>query len=208
LHGVSQDAVATIGRSAVRRLFRGGEIIALEGEPARAAGIIESGQVRVYRTSPSGREQVLGVLGPGSVYNLAPMFQPGGVCLSSVQALTDGWLLAIQRDALVAAIRQSPDLGLALLRHLADRLEGLADLAEDLSLRTVRARLARFLLRGATGDGVARRWTQDEMASQIGTVRDVVGRSLRSFENEGLIQIDRHRIVLTDRPGLEAAAEL
>lgn len=199
--------LASIGRAAGRRSYRAGELISYEGDPVRAAYIIETGQVRVYRTSLSGREQVLAVLGEGDLFNVAPAFQPDGTNRSTVQALTDVSLFVIQPDELLAAIRSSPDLALALLRHLADRLDDLTNLVEDLSLRTVRGRLARFLLRSADGGAVARRWTQDEMASQLGSVRDVVGRTLRSLQDERLVRVDRHRIVLVDREGLEAAAE-
>jgi len=77
---------------------------------------------------------------------------------------------------------------------------------EDLSLRTVEARLARFLLEQATG-GVLRRqrWaTQAEMAARLGTVPDELNRALRSLAEEGLIQVKRHQIQILDRQGLEA----
>ena len=122
--------LASIGRAAGRRSYRAGELISYEGDPVRAAYIIETGQVRVYRTSLSGREQVLAVLGEGDLFNVAPAFQPDGTNRSTVQALTDVSLFVIQRDELLAAIRSSPDLALALLRHLADRLDDLTDLVE------------------------------------------------------------------------------
>jgi len=104
---------------------------------------------------------------------------------------------------------------LALLQDFADRLDHLTILVEDLSLRTVRGRLARFLLEhastelgGTVGEGeVARRWTQDEIAAHLGTVRDTVGRTLRAFVDAGLVRMDRQRIVLLDREGLEAEAQ-
>jgi CRP-like cAMP-binding protein len=101
------------------------------------------------------------------------------------------------------------------LKDFADRLDHLTNLVEDLSLRTVRGRLARFLLEhappGPSGSidagGVTRRWTQDEIAAHLGTVRDMVGRTLRSFGDAGLIRMDRQRIVLLDREALEAEAQ-
>jgi CRP/FNR family cyclic AMP-dependent transcriptional regulator len=202
------DAVlSAVGRATVTRLYRAGGIICYEGDPTQAAYVIECGQVRVYRTALSGREQVLAVLGEGDAFNAAPVFQQDGINRSTVQALTDASVFVLQPDELLAAVRRSPDLALALLRHFANRLDDLAGLVEDLSLRSVRGRLARFLLRSADGGAAARRWTQDEMASQLGSVRDVIGRSLRALEDEGLVRIDRHRIVLIDREGMEAAAE-
>jgi CRP-like cAMP-binding protein len=82
-------------------------------------------------------------------------------------------------------------------------------LVEDLSLRTVGARLAKLLLTQATEEEtVPRRMTQQEMAAQLGTVREVVGRTLAELEREGLIRMERHRIVIVDRTGLESKASL
>jgi CRP/FNR family transcriptional regulator len=96
---------------------------------------------------------------------------------------------------------------LAILEDFAARLDHLTNLVEDLSLRTVRGRLARFLLAQGESGSVTRRWTQGEIAARLGTVRDVVGRTLRAFADAGLVRMDRQRIVLTDREGLEVEAE-
>ena len=83
----------------------------------------------------------------------------------------------------------------------------LTDLVENLSLRTVRGRLARFLLERAEEDKITQRWTQEAIAAHVGTVRDMVGRTLRAFADAGLLEMDRQRIVLLDREGLVAEAE-
>lgn len=95
---------------------------------------------------------------------------------------------------------------MAILEDFAEKLDHLTDLVEDLALRTVRGRLARFLLEQADERGTTTRWTQDDIAARIGTVRDMVGRTLRSFVDAGLIRRDRQRIVLLDREGLEQEA--
>ena len=84
----------------------------------------------------------------------------------------------------------------------------LMSLVEDLSLRSVVARLARHLVEQSTGDVVSRRsWsTQSEIAAQLGTVPEVLNRALRSLTEEGLIQVERHQITVIDREGLEAKA--
>jgi len=86
-------------------------------------------------------------------------------------------------------------------------------MVEDLSLRSVKARLARLLLAEATraeslGDiDRSQMVTQAEMAARLGTVREMIGRALRDLADEGLIEFNRHRIVVTDRAGLVAVAE-
>jgi CRP-like cAMP-binding protein len=149
---------------------------------------------------------VLSQLGPGRSFNTVPLFQPQGVNHATAQAVDTAVLYAIPKEDLLRLVTTSPDLALALLRDFADRLDHLTDLVEDLSLRTVRGRLARFLLQQAETGTVTRHWTQAEMAARLGTVREMIGRTLRSFADAGLIRFDRQRIELLDREGLEAEA--
>jgi len=199
---------------AVRRVYAPGEAIIIEGDPCQAAYFIAEGQVRVYRLSPGGREQVLARLGPGQTFNTVPPFQPQGVNHANVQAATETTLYAIVSDDFRRLVGECPELALAILQDFAARLDHLTNLVEDLSLRTVRGRLAGFLLEHASTElsGTAEagevtwRWTQDEIAAHLGTVRDMVGRTLRAFADAGLVRMDRQRIVLLDREGLEAEA--
>lgn len=204
--GLSDDALARVASAAVRRTFAPGETVIIEGDPCQAAYVVGEGQVRVYRMSAGGRQQVLAQLGPGQAFNTVPPFQPQGVNHASVEALTPLVLYAIPVDDLRRLVRECPELALAILQDFADRLDHLTDLVEDLGLRTVRGRLARFLLEHAEAGAVTRRWTQEEIAGHLGTVRDMVGRALRAFVDAGLIAMERQRIVLLDRPGLEDEA--
>ena len=100
-----------------------------------------------------------------------------------------------------------PALAQGVIENLAAHARHLVSLVEDLSLRSVSARLAKLLLTQAVGSGEApRHLTQQEMAAQLGTVREMVGRVLRGFEEEGLILFDRHRIIILDQEGLENRA--
>ena len=207
LDGVSDSVVARVANLAVHRAYAAGETIFVEGDDCRAAYVVATGQVRMYRTALGGREQDLARLGPGQAFNTVPLFQQDGRNHATARATTRAEAYAIGREDLLVAVREFPQLALALLRHFAERLDHLTNLVEDLSLRTVRGRLARFLLVHAQEGAVWRSWTQEEMASRLGTVRDVIGRTLRGLADEGLVRMDRHRIVLLDRKGLETAAE-
>jgi len=212
--GLSSDALARTARVAYARTYAPGETVIFEGDVCRAVYFIGEGQVRVYRLSPGGREQVLVRLGPGQAFNTVPPFKPHGVNHATVEALTPVTLYAITCEDFHRLVVEYPELALALLRDFAARLDHLTNLVEDLSLRTVRGRLAHFLLEHASTElsgtaeasAVTRRWTQEEIAAHLGTVRDMVGRTLRAFTDAGLIQMERQRIVLLDREGLEAEA--
>ena len=214
-NGLSDSALARVADAAIRRTYTPGEIIIIEGDPCQAAYFVAEGQVRIYRLSPGGREQVLVQLGPGQAFNTVPPFQPHGINHANVEALTPVTLYAIPCDDPHRLVGECPEMALALLRDFAGRLDHLTNLVEDLSLRTVRGRLARFLLEHAStdlsgtaeADAVTQRWTQEEIAVHLGTVRDMVGRTLRAFADAGLVRMDRQRLVLLDREGLEAEAQ-
>lgn len=199
-----QETLARLARVTIRRIYEEDEIIILEGAPPRAAYFIYRGHARASRVSPEGREQVLVRLEPGQSFNTVPLFQPDGVNHATVQAVDRVTLYAVAREDLLRLVHKDATLAMALLRDFADRLDHLTDLVEDLSLRTVRGRLARFLLDQAEAGEVTATWTQAEIAARLGTVREMISRTLRALADAGLIRMDRQRIVLLDREGLEA----
>jgi CRP/FNR family cyclic AMP-dependent transcriptional regulator len=205
--GISDDALAQVASVAIRRTYGPDEMIIFEGDTCEAAYFIAAGQVRVYRLSPGGREQVLTLLGPGQTFNTVPPFQPHGVNHATAQALTDVTLFVILSEDFRRLMAGSAELALALLHDFASRLDHLTNLVEDLSLHTVRGRLARFLLDHAEAGQVTQQWTQAEIASHLGTVRDMVGRTLRAFADAGLLRMERQHIVLLDREALEDEAQ-
>ena len=183
-----------------------GQVILLVGEPSNAVYLIAQGNVHIRRLSPQGREYVLHALGPGEGFNFSSVLD-GGRNLASASASTDAELYAIPSDVFCQVVRRRPELAVVLLGHMAGRMRRLYDEIEDLALHTVRTRLARRLLSATNGDTPQPQyWTHDEMARDIGSVRDVVGRTLRAFADEGLIQRERGRLVVTDTAALRREA--
>lgn len=198
--------LSEIARLAQRRSYAQGEIICLEGDRCTNVYFIVKGQVKVNKVSLEGREQVMIRLGPGDAFGLVPAFD-GGPNPATVEASTEVVLYAFRKEDFLHLVRRYPEVALAVLKHLAAKLRHFTGLVEDLSLYTVEVRLARLLLRLATvEDVVPRRMTQQEMAAELGTVREVIGRAFRGLEEEGVIYFDRHRIVIVDRVALEAKA--
>ena len=195
----------------------------LAGDPCETAYFVVAGEVRVYQVSAEGREQVLVSLVSGQAFNTVPIYLEGGLNPANVVARTECRLLSVRAEELRALTLRNPDLGQAILRDFAGRLTHLTNMVSSLGLLNVRQRLVKFLVDQAEGSqpgahretaedpastNLGRRWTQNDIAAHLGTVRDVVGRALRALESEGLIRLDRGRIVLVDRPGLERLADL
>lgn len=202
---LSLPELADMERALVRRRYRKGELVLLEGRPSQGLYVVESGRVRIYKTSLQGREQVLLLAGPGETFNEVAVFD-GGPNPATVQALEPTVLLLLPKAALLALIERQPAVGRAFTRVFAAHLRRLTDLVEDLSFKTVTSRVARILLEhlapsGAVSAGDASatpRLTQSEMAAMAGTAREVVGRALKALEQRRVIQVERGRIVVLD----------
>jgi CRP-like cAMP-binding protein len=203
---LSATDLKKIAAFAIHRILPAGEIILHEGDESESAYFILSGKMEVFRLALSGREQVLASLSAGQGFNTAPFFLEEKHNPASVRTLEKAEIMAIPANQFLALLNELPDFNRLVMRDYSERLKQLTNKVEDLGLYSVRARLVRFILEQADQKEVPSRWTQDEIASHIGTVRDVVGRSLRSLEKEGFIEIQRQRIHLLDRTGLEKIA--
>ena len=202
---LGDDALLEIAPYIHERTFSPGQMIVSEGEPCQAVYFVARGVVRLYRLSLEGREQVLAYLGPGESFNLVPVLD-GRPNLTTVDALTEVTLYTISCQRFHQIMRDHHEVALAVLERMAAEVRRLSDMVEGLALHTVRTRLARFLLAQVEGTRHPKHWTQEEIAAHIGTVRDVVGRTLRAFADDGLIRRERGRIVVVDREGLEREA--
>ena len=204
--GLGRQMCQEIAAQMHRRTHSAGQVIVLAGEPTQTVFLVARGQVRIQRLSPQGREYVLRTLGPGQCFNVVSTLD-GGQNLATVEALTPTVTYALSSDVFRDLVRGHPEMATAVLGQLADRVRYLCDVVEDLALHTVRTRLARCLLEQVNGSHFPPSYaTQNEIAAQIGTVRDVVGRTLRTFSREGLIRREQGRLVVTDLVGLQRVA--
>jgi CRP/FNR family transcriptional regulator, dissimilatory nitrate respiration regulator len=205
--GLDRRSLETIARSASPRIYDPDQLVLLEGEPASGLHIVQYGWLKVSKIAIDGREQILQLLGSGEVFNAVSVFS-GTPNPASVTALESTRLWMITRQAMLRLLDENPAIARLIIQDLAGRVTHLIALVEDLSLRTVEARLARLLLEQSSGDILQRqKWaTQTEIASRLGTVPDVLSRTLRKLSERGLIQIGRQEIRILDRQELEAVA--
>lgn len=200
--------LASMERAAIHRVYDAEQVILIEGEPCVGLYIVESGWLKAVKIGLDGREQVLQTLKPGDVFNGISVFTDAPN-QATVAALETSAVWMVRREVLLKLLEQHPSLARQVIQELAGKVQYLIRLVEDLSLRSVEARLARLLLEQAEGDSVERRrWaTQAEMASRLGTVPDVVNRALRKLSDGGLIHVERHQIQIFDKEGLKTVAQ-
>jgi len=199
--GLPDEALAEVRRMAIGRSYDRGDIISLEGERCEGMYVVHAGRVRVFKTSPEGREQVLTVVGPGESFNDVPVFDHGPNP-ASAEALEPTTVCLLRRDDIEALLTRHPAFAAAVIKVFAARLRQLTGLVEDLSFKRVTGRVAKILLTQAS-QPQAGRLTQQQMAAMAGTAREVVGRALKALEQDGIIRMDRGRIVILDRRRLE-----
>jgi len=209
--GLTPAELSYVAQCVTLRQYAPGEIIFSEGEPCAGLYMVERGHVRVFKTSAAGREQVLTIDGPGNSVAEIPVFD-GGVYPASGAAVDDALLLFVGKQDFQALCLAHPQVALKVLRVVGARLRKLVGIIEELSFTTVRHRLVSFLVRAARREGrptaegieVMLPANNQELAAQIGTVRELVSRNLSRLQAEGLVKIDGRTVVVRDPRPLEA----
>lgn len=209
--GLSPDELSLLAAHAIRKRVSQGELLFSEGEVCKGLHIIAAGKLRIFKSSPSGREQVLAVEGPGGSVAELPVFD-GGPYPASVSAVEDSQILFISRDNFRRFCLEHPEVALKMLAVVGARLRRLVGIIEELSFATVRQRLVSVLVRLAetegkrTANGVELHLpgTHQDLAHQLGTVRELVSRNLMRLQAEDLLRVDARSIVVRDLPGLKA----
>jgi CRP-like cAMP-binding protein len=200
--GMEPGVLEEIRRFIFDRKYDRAETILLEGEPAQALFFLKSGAVKVFKTSTEGKEQILSIVRPGESFNDISVFD-GGLNPASAQAMGEVHVYGIGRKEIAGVLKEHPEVAMNVLQVMARRVRELVALVEDLSFRHVLARVARILLEYAPdGAGPRPRLTQQEIAAMAGTAREVVGRSLKSLEENGLIRLESRRVVIKDKQAL------
>ena len=182
-----------------------GEILFSEGEDCSGLYIVVTGRVRIFKSSPSGREQVLAVESSGASVAELPVFD-GGPYPASGSALEKTEVLFVSRADLRAICLERPEVSLKMLQVVGARLRRLVGIIEELSFTTVRSRLISWLLRQAKSEGqtFSLNASHQELASQIGTVRELVSRNLARLQAQSFIEINGREITILDQEALEA----
>lgn len=208
--GLADGELSFLAQHAVPHRYAAGEMVFSEGEACLGLYVVESGHVRIFKSSSTGREHVLSVDGPGSSVAELPVFD-GGTYPASVAAIDDATLLFVSKQDFHALCLAHPQVALKVLRIVGARLRRLVGIIEEISFTTVRHRLASFLLRLAeregkhTGEGieVTLPASNQELASQIGTVRELVSRNLSRLQAAGVVRVNGRSVVIYDLKALD-----
>jgi len=207
--GLNEDSLEELAASTSLRRFERGEVLFWEGDPCAGLHIIQKGSVKLFRVSPAGRQHIIRVIQEGGTCNEVPVFD-GGENPVNVEALEEITVWVVEARAVHSLIRKDPLFMQKTIQNLARMMRHLVDMVSEMAFYQVTHRLARLIseippeeLRGES----ATRWTQDQLAARLGTVREVVARSLRELERSGAIDVENRRILIKDSDVLQQWAQ-
>jgi CRP/FNR family transcriptional regulator len=210
LQSAPPDAISVLTEVATMHSYAREEFIFLEGEPTAGLFLVESGIVKICRYSKDGREHILHFIRHGETFNDVSVMD-GGPNPATAVAHTDVTLHHVSRQDLRKVVIDYPEMAWAMIENLSRRARLLVSTVQDLAMRNVRGRLAKLLIEQAEsaerGESLTP-LTQEEIAHHLGTVREVIGRTLRSLSADGLVAIQRQQIVIVDRERLREEAEI
>jgi CRP/FNR family cyclic AMP-dependent transcriptional regulator len=211
---LTEGELELLAARALPRKYLPGEAIFSEGDPCEGLYIVAAGSVKIFNTSATGREQVLHIERAGNSLAELPVFD-GGPYPASTAAVEPCTLLFISKKEFRALCLERPEVSLKVLKAVSARLRQLVAIIEELSFTTVRQRLVSWLLQeakkkgGETARGIEFMLSinNQELAFQIGTVRELVSRNLSHLQAEGLLKMRGRTVVIPNLSALEAEIE-
>lgn len=207
--GLPAKQLEVLAGIALLKRARAGEALFEAGQPGTHFYAVVSGKVRVYRSAPSGKEQVLHVFGAGEAFAEVPVFE-GKTYPASAQALEDSVLVSVPRKGFVEVLRKEPELALGVMALLAARLRGFVTQIAQLSLKEVPERLAGYLLllrASQNSDDLVLELPKGQIASYLGTIPETLSRALKKLAEQGLIETAGSKVKVLNPEGLARLAE-
>jgi len=203
--GLDDDAANSLRSSLTQIELRRGDILFREGDSGDRLYLVVDGKVKLGRSSPDGRENLLAVLGPGQMFGELSLFDPGPRSATAT-AVTDVTMGSLGHDELSPWLTGHPDVARGLLHQLAARLRRTNEVVGDLVFSDVPGRVAKALLdlssrfgrKADDGVHVHHDLTQEELAQLVGASRETVNKALADFANRGWLRLEPRSVVLID----------
>ncbi len=206
--GLSESEIKALAGRALPRQYKPGEVLFSEGDGCHGIFLLARGRVRIFKTAPSGRQIMLAIESAPSSVAEVPLFD-GGPYPATVSAVEDVTAYLISQQDFRKFCLEHPEVALKVLALVGGRLRQLVSVVEAVTFGSVRQRLARTLLDfglQAGSESFPLAESHQDLASRLGTVREVVSRNLSRFQAEGLIRLGKKQVRILDPVGLEREA--
>jgi CRP-like cAMP-binding protein len=185
-----------------------GKIFYMPEESGEVLFLLKKGRVQLYRLSPEGKKIVVATLGPGTIFGEMSLVGQG-MYNTFAEAVDECILCVMSRHDVERLMRERPQVALRIVETLGQRLTEMEQQLEEVAFKSIAARLASLLLRLAdkAGSSEVTGYTHQDFAEMLGTYRETTTQTLNDLRTSGLVQIERKKIILLDRAGLEDVAE-
>lgn len=209
LSRLSDEQLERIAHQAVRLRLDEGQLLFSQGDPAERFYLVEQGQMRLFRLAPDGAEKVIEIVSAGQTFAEALTFLDLPRYPVCAAALAPTRLLSIDGRDFAAMLRGSVDTCFVVLGALSQRLRGLIGEIDTLTLHNARSRVVRYLLHHCPPPRteLALDIRKAVLASRLSIQPETFSRVIRQLSDDGLIEVDGHRIGLRDRAALIRIAE-
>jgi CRP/FNR family transcriptional regulator len=211
--GLKEEDLKRIRAVASLKQVRKKEILFGEGEEAKGFYVILSGKVKLYKISSEGKEQILHVVSAPDAFAEAALFLEGSYP-AFAEALADSQLLFFPKRDFVQMIERNPKLSINMIVSLSQFLRRFASLIEELSLKEVSSRVAKYLIdlslksakEGRNPKEVDLDLSKNQLASKLGTISETLSRTLTKMKAKEVIDVKKNRIFILNRELLEEMA--
>ena len=211
--GLKEEELKRIRAIASPRQVGKKEILFSDGEEAKGFYVILSGKVKLYKISPEGKEQILHVVSAPDAFAEAALFLEGSYP-AFAEALADSQLLFFPKRDFIQLIERNPQLSINMIVSLSHYLRRFASLIEELSLKEVSSRIAKYLIDlslkfakdGKNPKEVELDLSKTQLASKLGTISETLSRTLAKMKAKGIIDVKKNKILILNREALEELA--
>jgi CRP/FNR family transcriptional regulator len=206
--GLNSLDLERVSRLVIRRKFKKGQTIISEGQALEGFYIVIAGQIKVYKLSSGGKEQILHIITAGDTFAEVSAFTSRH-SPANAQALTDSEVFFMFTNDLIRLIRDNPQLSLNMLASMSRYLRHMVAIIDELSLKDVPARLAKYLLDLSVTSGrkeVKLPITKRELAARLGTISETLSRTLNKLKSKRVIKVADNKITIINRTRLEQIA--
>jgi CRP/FNR family cyclic AMP-dependent transcriptional regulator len=180
------------------REYQRGDVLLWEGDPCDGLYIVEQGGAKIFRLSPQGRQYIVRILQEGDTFGEVPAFD-GAMNPVNVKALEICRVWVIDSEMLRGLVKTYPQFAQKVLVNFGRMLRGMVRMVSEMAFYQVTHRLARLIEDDLPQGKNTPQWTQEQLAARLGTVREVVARSLKELERSGAIKIEDRRIQIADK---------
>src|SRR4030042_5750033 len=211
--GLEEEDLKRIRAIALPKQVVKKRILFSEGEEAKGFYVILSGKVKLFKVSPEGKEQILHIVSAPDAFAEAALFLEGKYP-AFAEALSDSQLLFFPRREFIQLIERNPQLSINMIVSLSLFLKRFASLIEELSLKEVSSRIAKYVIdlstRGAKEGKdlkeVALHLSKTQLALKLGTISETLSRTLGKMKAKRILDVQKNRILILNREALEELA--